>query len=226
MVSVTSNKALNAINQIDLVPFLMSFLASRDKLPISTVTAAAHCLYVLTDDNYPAINDLRSNAGYTSCLLEIARLRPGQSNGNEKWKDTSDERFIAFQVLISGILRNVSPMPPPAAASNIDIDKDIVLPLLQPVISSMSLLETSNVVSDLLSKESSEPRIDKLSLDHTPKSDHRTTGEVELERLENKLRTVQLALQILTGVCATLPDPVPEVANGDEDEENEGNFVT
>jgi hypothetical protein len=39
--SETSNKALNAINQINLVPFLMSFLAAREKLPIATVTAAA-----------------------------------------------------------------------------------------------------------------------------------------------------------------------------------------
>ena len=36
----TSNKALNAINQISLVTFLMSFLVSRDKLPLSTVTSA------------------------------------------------------------------------------------------------------------------------------------------------------------------------------------------
>jgi hypothetical protein len=75
------------------------------------------------------------------------------------------------------------------------------------------------------SLQNSEPRIDKLSLDHTPKSDHKTTSEVELERLENKLRTVQLALQILTGVCATLPDPEPEVAAGDGDGGNEGNLT-
>ena len=36
----TSNKALNAVNQIGLVPFLMSFLGSKDKLPLSTVTSA------------------------------------------------------------------------------------------------------------------------------------------------------------------------------------------
>lgn len=38
--SETSNKALNAINSINLIPFLMSFLASRDKLSIAPVLAA------------------------------------------------------------------------------------------------------------------------------------------------------------------------------------------
>jgi hypothetical protein len=36
----TSNKALNAINDIQLVPFLMSFLASKDSLQIAPVLAA------------------------------------------------------------------------------------------------------------------------------------------------------------------------------------------
>lgn len=36
----TSNKALNAINDIRLVPFLMSFLAARDRLSLGPVTAA------------------------------------------------------------------------------------------------------------------------------------------------------------------------------------------
>ena len=36
----TSNKALNAINEMRLVPFLMSFLAARDALPLVPVTSA------------------------------------------------------------------------------------------------------------------------------------------------------------------------------------------
>jgi hypothetical protein len=50
------------------------------------------------------------------------------------------------------------------------------------------------------------------------RSDHKTTIEVELEGLENKLRTVQLALEILTGACATLPEPVA----GETDDSVEG----
>lgn len=72
------------------------------------------------------------------------------------------------------------------------------------------------------------PQIEKLSLKNAPKSDHRSDTEVELDRLENKLRTVQLALEILTGVCATLPDPepIPELQEGEPDaEEDEGKIL-
>ncbi|KAI0964127.1 hypothetical protein AcW1_010246 [Taiwanofungus camphoratus] len=60
--SETSDKAMNAINQISLIPFLMSFLASREKLPLSTVTSAAQCLYVLTDENPLVIEEERQNS--------------------------------------------------------------------------------------------------------------------------------------------------------------------
>ena len=62
-----------------------------------------------------------------------------------------------------------------------------------------------------------------LSLKHGAKSDHRSASEIELERLERRLRTIQQALEILTGICATLPDPEPELeADGaDEDEDDD-----
>ena len=72
------------------------------------------------------------------------------------------------------------------------------------------------------SRQESIPQLESLSLKHTPKSDHKTPSELELERLETRLRTVQLALEILTGMCATLPDPeVFSGAPGGEDD-NEG----
>lgn len=114
------------------------------------------------------------------------------------------------------------PIPPPSAASFLDIDKDIILPLLLPVISSVSLPDTSNAVQQLIQRQATEPQIENLSFNHTPKSDHRTAIEIELEQLESKLRTVQLALEILTGTCATLPDPQPDLPANQEDEDEEG----
>jgi len=57
-------------------------------------------------------------------------------------------------------------------------------------------------------------------LKNTPKSDHKSKTELELEKLEGRLRTVQLALEVLTGTCATLPDP--EIGGPDEEEGDDG----
>ncbi|KAI9066451.1 ARM repeat-containing protein [Trametes sanguinea] len=223
--SETSNKALNAINQISLVPFLMSFLASREKLPLSTVTSAAQCLYVLTDENPPMIEEVRSNAEYTACLLTIVRPEEATSNPNGKDKDTSDARAAALGVLACAILRNVSPIPPPSIAATVDLDRDVVLPTLEPVLSSTDLQEAAQAAQRAIDQYEPIPQLENLSLKGTPKSDHKTPSELELERLETRLRTVQLALEILTGMCATLPDP--EVfsgsagADGEDDNEDE-----
>ncbi|KAF7288173.1 ARM repeat-containing protein [Mycena chlorophos] len=212
--SETSNKALTAINEMQLVPFLMSFLAARDRIPIAPVTAAAQCLYVLTDDNFPAISQIRADGSYVACLLAILEH-------TEAPTEPVDPRTVTLRVLASGVLRNVSPIPPPSIASSMDIDRDVVLPQLHPVVADLSLTEASTAALQCISQQESTPAIENLSLRHTPKSDHRSPAEIELERIEGRLRTVQLALEILTGVCATLPDPEPpaegETQNDDED---------
>ncbi|KAI6008408.1 ARM repeat-containing protein [Pisolithus orientalis] len=184
--SETSNKALNAINAIGFDSF--------PDLPTATVTAAAQSLYVLTDDNWPAIDAIRS--------------------------ETSDDRFVMLYVLCCGILGNISPLPPPSSAPNFDVSKDLIFPRLHPVISSVSLDAAVQRVQELVARQANEPlEIEKLSLKHVPKSDHKLSTELELEKLENRLRTVQLALEILTGVYATLPDPVAEAELGNDDRE-------
>lgn len=127
-------------------------------------------MYVLTDDNEPAIADVKSDAGYISCLVSIVR----PSADVPQPKDPMDHRLVTLRVLAAGklrepknlsdmiifpgILRNISPIPPPSATSFVDIDKDIVLPLLQPVISSVSLFDISNSVQELVQREVSRPR--------------------------------------------------------------------
>ena len=74
-------------------------------------------------------------------------------------------------------------------------------------------------MQELIHRQASEPQIENLSL-KTPKSNHKSPIELQLEAAESKLKTVQLSLEILTGVCATLPDPEPDLK--EEDNENEG----
>jgi hypothetical protein len=49
----------------------------------------------------------------------------------------------------------------------------------------------------------------KPSLQHAPSSDHKTSAERELGYIEENLRLTLLALEILTGMCAKLPEPEP-----------------
>lgn len=131
----------------------------------------------------------------------------------------------------------MSPLPPPSAASTLDINNDLLLPVLRPVISSVSLDEVAQQVQGLVNRQVScvvnhriiaecspkanePPSIEKLSLKNTPKSDHKSEPELDLERLENRLRTIQLALEILTEACATLPDPVSGISTAENDEED------
>ena len=62
----------------------------------------AQCLYVLTDENAPIIDEVRSNAEYTACLLEIVRSSTTPVKANGKDKDTSDAKLSALRVLCCG----------------------------------------------------------------------------------------------------------------------------
>ena len=94
----------------------MSFLAARDKLPTTSVVSAgtycrlrsksgfifvlAQCLYILTDDNGPAITDVKLDAGYISCLVSI--IQPGPDAPQPE--DSSDHRLIMLRVLAAGTI--------------------------------------------------------------------------------------------------------------------------
>ncbi|QRW09096.1 ARM repeat-containing protein [Ceratobasidium sp. AG-Ba] len=197
--SETSNKALNAINSISLIPFLMAFLINRSKLPTSVVHAAAQCLYVLSEDNPPAIQSIRSESEYIACLVAISTA-PQTPNDNE--------RDVGIRVLACGTLRNISPLPATMNASSIDIDRSIALPLITPLLS----YSLQNAVAEVQSTLTEPPvPLPNPSLKHAklPKSDDKSPAEMILERIERRLRVLQLALEILTGICAQMPDPEP-----------------
>lgn len=217
--SETSNKALNAVNNLMLVPFLMAFLSSRDHLPLTTVTSAAQCLYVLTDDNPPVGDEIRANLSYVSGLLEISKVR-GASDVMGK-TPAAEERAVALGVLGCGILRNLAPFPPPSSIASVDLDKEIFLPVLLPAVTSVPLQEATDVVRGFVQSQSEKPEGGDRDPKHPPRPDHKSEEELGLERVETSLRAVQLALEILTGVCATLPDPDLEPSVEAEEIEDE-----
>lgn len=110
---------------------------------------------MLTDDNPPATSELRANGAYAACLLNV--VRPDAQDGevptkkaNGKAKDTSDDREVTLRVLCSGIMRNIEPIPPPSIAATVDVDRDVVLPTLEPVLSSLSLSDAAQQATQLI----------------------------------------------------------------------------
>jgi len=56
-------------------------------------SSLAQCLYVLTEENDPAIEELRMNSTYVSCLLDVVQK---ESSSN------ADERVVTLRTLVCG----------------------------------------------------------------------------------------------------------------------------
>jgi len=98
--------------------------------------------------------------------------------------------------------------------ASIDLDRAVIVPFLVPLLG-INLHEISSNVEQLVTAHASEKRQPTIT---GAKSDHRSESEAQLERIEGKLRTVQLALELLTAICAQLPESAPLT----EEEEEEG----
>lgn len=126
------------------MPFLISFLSSRNALPLKLATAAAQCLYVLTEDNPPAYKHLRSESGWINTLVEVAREgwekagEPSGSNGKGKGKasaegmevEESERKDMLLRILAAGTIRHIAPLPPLLPAAALDLDTTLIIPLL------------------------------------------------------------------------------------------------
>ena len=90
-------------------------------------------------------------------------------------------------------------------AASIDLDRTVIIPFLVPLLD-INLVEISTNVEQLVTIQASEKKQPVIT---GAKFDHKSESTVQLERIEAKLRTVQLALELLTTVCAQLPESAP-----------------
>jgi hypothetical protein len=121
-----------------------------------------------------------------------------------------------------GILHNVSPLPSLLSTSSADIDRSIILPFLFPLLS-LNLSETvSQVQSNLSLQEKEALSKQQPVLKNGATSDHRSNSGIALDRIESELRAVKLALELITSICAELPESsnLEEIENEDEEGKN------
>ena len=75
--------------------------------------SVAQCLYVLTEDNQPAVEEIRTNSTYLACLLAAARASSTESGSPKKekakvkeeekdGKEFAEERAVSIKILCSG----------------------------------------------------------------------------------------------------------------------------
>jgi hypothetical protein len=95
-----------------------------------------------------------------------------------------------------------------------------LIPLL-----SLDIAGTVATVQTLLIQQDASKGKDQTLIKNGAKSDHKSESERQLECIEAELRTMTLALEVITDLCAELPeapnDDEQDMQDGDEDEEEE-----
>lgn len=148
----TSNKTLAAINNANLVPFLVAFLVQRANLPLPVVAAACQCLYALSFDNKPFKTAMLSDPSATAALIgtlstpehELAKAteEPIKSKKTDMQTDAAEDKAerrreealasaVLIKVLAAGIIRNITPARRPLVDN---LDQSYIMPLIQPLL--------------------------------------------------------------------------------------------
>lgn len=250
--SETSNKILNAINQMTntLGPFLLGLVMNREKIPGSLVLAAAQCLYSITLDNPPFTSVLLGQVTSIDTLLSAV-----QSNGADSLEEASPESVkkeklggmdietqdtvvlqkasieqkTLFRVLIAGVLHNLQEDQPDLKLMQ-EVDHTVVEPVLRPVLDldlHQVVQQVEVTVPEIPSELSAEKAAVQVKNKQLPAPDHKSPAEIKLDAIEKRLSTVMVALEVMTSMCAGLVDPVEQgleadAEEGDEEEEDIG----
>jgi hypothetical protein len=235
--SETSNKILNALNQMPGLPsFLLAFITHREKIPSGAVLAAAQCLYAITLDNPPF------NAGLPSTVVQdlltvvqseqlkmfeepsaASTAGKGKAEGMEVETEktqavqvVNEDKKSLLRVLIAGVLHNLND----DGISTIEgLDNRIVGPLLRPVLD----VDLAQVAQEVVKTVPEIPTVSEKDAKEIKniKADLRSPAEIKLDGIEKRLSTLMVALEVMTSVCAGLVDSEEAVGGGDVEEEEE-----
>jgi hypothetical protein len=235
--SETSNKILNALNQMPGLPsFLLAFITHREKIPSGAVLAAAQCLYAITLDNPPfnaglpgtVVQDLLTVVQSEQLkMLEEPSAAPTAGKGKAEGMEVETEKTQAVQVvnedkksllrvLIAGVLHNLND----DGISTIEgLDNRIVGPLLRPVLD----VDLAQVAQEVVKTVPEIPTVSEKDAKEIKniKADLRSPAEIKLDGIEKRLSTLMVALEVMTSVCAGLVDSEEAVGSGEIEEEEE-----
>ncbi|KAF9935958.1 hypothetical protein BGZ65_002853 [Modicella reniformis] len=193
-----SEKALKAINKLNLIPFLMSFMSNIDKVPPKVIVSIGQCIYTLTDDNPDCRAIFVKNPDYIKSFQNILTLT------------VNAEQELLIKTLACGIIINMrTVIVPQGGESDYSEIHNAVLPVLSDTLN-YDLQKASTEAAAAAQVVSAQQKEPDLSKPNQPAS----TEELALSAIETRLQTLQLSLELIASICT-------ESVEGVEEEEEE-----
>ncbi|KAI9259959.1 armadillo-type protein [Helicostylum pulchrum] len=195
-----SDKYVKAINRMNIVTFLTSFLMSGEQCPTRVIVAAGQCLNTLTDDNKDLLIEFKNNPHYIENLLNIVK---------------NNSQNILVQVLSCAILINVRDVVRLTTSWDEDTDavaelNELLVPVLIKALDYDIQDAAKNTVSAVQSGNVNLHQEESGNI--TPKPKQPLTNEERyIQSVEDRLSITQLALELLADICVH-----------DEDSEEDG----
>ncbi|KAI8094205.1 armadillo-type protein [Thamnidium elegans] len=189
--SEASDKHIKAINRLNIVTFLISFLSAADQCPTHVVVAAGQCLTTLTDDNKDIYIEFKNHPEYVQMLLNILNKF-----------ETPDKLLV--RVLACAILMNVREVV--QLSGSWDDERDAlgelnktVMPIL---IASLDydIQQASEEVKQVIESGNVTKPEESTEITAKPKQPL-TKGDIYIQSVEERLTTLQLSLELLAGIC-------------------------
>ncbi|KAI9312969.1 armadillo-type protein [Dichotomocladium elegans] len=196
-ISEASDKHIRAVNRLNVIAFLISFLSAADQIPNRVVVAAGQCLNTLTDNNKDIYIEFQNNSQYIKMLYDIV----------DKFKDPN---MILVRVLACAILVNIREAiqftefwdEGDDGASELN---KMILPVLveslnydiqEAVRQVIHAVESGNVAKHEETGEVTPRPKQPLS-----KEEVITNLQLYIQSVEERLSTLQLSLELLADIC-------------------------
>ncbi|KAI8065835.1 armadillo-type protein [Gongronella butleri] len=203
-----SDKYIRAINRLNLVNFFISFLAAADQCPTRVVVAAGQCLTTLTEDNKDIYIEFQNHPEYIQMLFGILNKF-----------DTPDK--VLVRVLACAILQNVKEVV--QLSGSWDEEQDALSELnktVMPILVSCLDYDIQEAADKTAAAvQSGKVRSQAQNEEITPKPKQPLTDEEQyIQGVEDRLSTMQLALELLAEMCV----PENDDENGGWEEAQDG----
>ncbi|KAI9473535.1 MAG: armadillo-type protein [Benjaminiella poitrasii] len=189
--SEASDKYIKAVNRLNIVTFLISFMSFANQCPTKVVVAAGQCLTTLTDDNKDIYIEFQNHPEYIQTLIDILT------------KFKSPDKLLV-RVLACAILMNVREVVQLSGSWAEEHDALGELnKTMMPILLSALDFDIQKAAEELKQTfESGNVTKHDESTEIAPKPKQPITKEdMFVQNVDERLTTIQLSLELLSDIC-------------------------